>query len=253
MANADSDYSAVQERFEHELGGWPDHFNPVLAGDLPIMERFARLHASAWATGPLDTKSKHLILLAINASASHLYHPGVRHHASKALEAGAARGELLDVLELTSVIGIHSCAIGFPILDEESRNAAAIASPLSEEQVRVKERFQRERGWWSDFLESMVRFAPHLVDAYIDYASQPWKRGALEPKMRELIYIAIDAQTTHLFALGLRAHIRAALSQGISITEISQVLALVAGLGFHTLTDCLPIIDDLCKGETCTD
>ena len=44
---------------------------------------------------------------------------GLRQHIRNALDYGATREEVLEVIELASVIGIHSCTVGVPILVEE--------------------------------------------------------------------------------------------------------------------------------------
>ena len=69
--------------------------------------------------GPLPQKYKELILIAINAATTHLYGPGVRRHVQNALKAGATKEEILEVIQLTTVMGIHSCNLAIPILLEE--------------------------------------------------------------------------------------------------------------------------------------
>ena len=70
-------------------------------------------------TGPLPQKYKELILIAINAATTHLYGPGVRRHMQNALSAGASKEEILETIQLTTVMGIHSCNLAIPILMEE--------------------------------------------------------------------------------------------------------------------------------------
>jgi len=43
----------------------------------------------------------------------------VRRHIQNALREGATREEIMEVLQLTSIMGIHSIALGMPILNEE--------------------------------------------------------------------------------------------------------------------------------------
>ena len=45
--------------------------------------------------------------------------PGVRRHIRKALELGATKEEIAAVLQLTSVLGVHTMSLGAPILLEE--------------------------------------------------------------------------------------------------------------------------------------
>jgi len=43
----------------------------------------------------------------------------VRRHIRNALQLGATRDEILQVIELTTVLGIHGCNLAVPILAEE--------------------------------------------------------------------------------------------------------------------------------------
>ena len=58
-------------------------------------------------------------MIAINAATTHLYGPGVRRHMQNALKAGATREEILETIQLTTVMGIHSCNLAVPILMDE--------------------------------------------------------------------------------------------------------------------------------------
>jgi alkylhydroperoxidase/carboxymuconolactone decarboxylase family protein YurZ len=54
-----------------------------------------------------------------------MYAPGVRRHIRKALELGASRQQIFGVLQLVSVLGIHSVALGVPMLLEEEQKLAS--------------------------------------------------------------------------------------------------------------------------------
>lgn len=66
--------------------------------------------------------------------------------------------------------------------------------------------------------------------------------SALDPKIFELVCIAIDASVTHMFAPGTRRHIRRALNIGVKPQEILAVLQLTASLGLHTMSLAAPIL-----------
>lgn len=55
--------------------------------------------------GPLPPKVKELIMIAINA-ATHMYGAGVRRHMQNAFKHGARPEEILETIQLTSVMGI---------------------------------------------------------------------------------------------------------------------------------------------------
>ena len=231
--------------------GWPAFFEPVRAADPALAAAFRRYRAAGWTLGPLDAKTKELILLAVNASATHLHLPAMRFHMERACRAGATPDEILEILELTSVIGIHTCTMGLPVLFEELAAAGLeVPGTLDPRQEAIKARFVEGRGWWSDFLEQMLILAPELLAAYVDYSTVPWKRGAIAPKIKELVYIAIDSQTTHLYETGTRSHIRNALKLGATAAEITQVFALISGLGFHTMTVGVPLLADTVQADS---
>jgi alkylhydroperoxidase/carboxymuconolactone decarboxylase family protein YurZ len=85
--------------------------------------------------GPLPRKFKELILIAINAATTHLYAPGVRRHIRNALQLGATREEILETIQLTTVLGIHACNLAVPILQEELA-AAAPRQPAAKRRAR---------------------------------------------------------------------------------------------------------------------
>lgn len=99
------------------------NFNPawqeMAALDPAWLEKFLDMGTTPMLSGALDAKTWEFIAIAVDASCTHLYAPGVRRHIRRALELGATREEILAVLQAVSVLGIHSCALGVPILVEE--------------------------------------------------------------------------------------------------------------------------------------
>jgi len=113
---------------------------------------------------------------------------------------------------------------------------------LTQRQRELREAFVESRGYWNEFWDGLLKLDPEFFQAYVDFSSVPWKSGPLEPKVKELIYIAIDAATTHLYEPGLRQHIRNALKHGATQEEIMEVLELVAVLGIHSCTLGVPVL-----------
>ena len=70
-------------------------------------------------SGVLDAKTIEFIAIAVDASCTHLYDPGVRRHIRQALALGATQEEITAVLQCVSVLGIHTMSLGAPILLEE--------------------------------------------------------------------------------------------------------------------------------------
>lgn len=109
-------------------GQWNPLWDQLRALDPQFVEAYLNFRETPQRNGPLPRHVKELILVAINAATTHLYAPGVRRHIANALRAGATREEVLETIQITTVMGIHSCNLAIPILCEEW------------------ERFEREQG-----------------------------------------------------------------------------------------------------------
>jgi len=107
-----------------DTGEWNPAWNEMAKMDPDWVESFVAMGVKPRLRGVLDPKTWELIAIAVDASCTHLYAPGVRRHIRKALELGATRDEIMAVLEGVAVLGIHSCALGFPILAEELKAAS---------------------------------------------------------------------------------------------------------------------------------
>lgn len=100
---------------------WNPVWDTLAEWDARFLEGYLAFRSAPRENGPLPKKVKELIMIAINASATHLYAPGVRRHIQNALNEGATPAEILEAIELTTVVGIHACNVGVPILVEELR------------------------------------------------------------------------------------------------------------------------------------
>jgi hypothetical protein len=65
-----------------------------------------------------------LIGVALNAACTNLNADGTRRHIRAALRAGATRDEVLMILEMASVMSIHSCSLGAPMRWKRPRRPA---------------------------------------------------------------------------------------------------------------------------------
>ena len=99
-----------------------------------------------------------------------------------------------------------------------------------------------DRGYWADYYNGLLTLDTDFFEIFLDFSAHPWRNGVLEPKIKEFIYIAIDAATTHLYEPGLRIHIRNALKHAATQQEILEVYELVSVLGMHTITMGLPAL-----------
>jgi alkylhydroperoxidase/carboxymuconolactone decarboxylase family protein YurZ len=118
-----------------------------------------------------------------------------------------------------------------------------MAEELNEKQKKLRQKFTEERGYWDENLWGKVlRLDADFFEAYLNFSAVPWRKGVLPPKVKEFIYIAIDASVTHLYEPGLRQHIRNAMKYGATKEEIMEVLELTSVLGIHTCTLGVPVL-----------
>ena len=100
-------------------GNWNPDWEPFAQLDPAWTEKAIAFAITPAVSGALDKKTIELIGIALDASCTHLYAPGVRRHIQRALEAGATGQEITAVLQIASMQGLHSMCLGGPILLEE--------------------------------------------------------------------------------------------------------------------------------------
>ena len=243
MSKLSKRQQAIKEKFIENRGYWAEILDQILELSPEYFEAYTEISSVPWKYGVLEPKVKEFVYIAIDASTTHLYNAGTRIHIENALKLGATLDEVFEVLQLTSVLGIHSCTLGVPILIEELKAAGKLDNEtLDNRQVELKAAFTKTRGYWAPFLESILLLSPEFFEAYLKLSSVPWEKGTLAPKIKEFIYVAIDAATTHLYEPGLRQHIRNAIEYGATKEELMEVLELTTAIGVHTMTDSVPIL-----------
>lgn len=113
-------------------GNWNAAWDDAASLDAEWMEDFLKMGTSAWQRNVLDPKTLEFIAIAVDASCTHMYAPGTRRHIAKALDLGATPEEILAVLQAVAVLGIHSVALGAPMLVDEMKKRG-MPAPASEE------------------------------------------------------------------------------------------------------------------------
>ena len=254
---ADAERKArIKQDFIDARGYWSRGWDPLLDIAPDYFAAYAKLSSVPWRKDSLlEPKVKELLYIAIDSSTTHMYEPGLRVHIRNALRYGATRDEIMEVYQLTSALGVHTITMGVPALIETmrkvGRGAEVDAKTLTPHQEKLKADFIANRGYWSELWDGVLALSPEYFEAYGEFSSVPWKTGSLAPKVREFVYIAIDAATTHLYEIGTRIHMENALRHGATPVEIMEVLALVSVLGVHTISMGLPILlDELNKAGT---
>lgn len=104
---------------------WDEGHNEALKLDPVGMKTFAQWNRAPLTNDCLSQKDKELLYLALYASPTTVYVPGIREHLKKAMDLGATHEEILSVFELISVIGVHSLTVSTPILKKQAADYAA--------------------------------------------------------------------------------------------------------------------------------
>jgi len=95
----------------------------MLELDPELFDAYTEFSSHPWKHGTLSPKVREFIYMAFDTSATHLYRVGLKLHIENALGYGATIGEILEVMEIASVIGIHSVTMSAPIVIEEAQAA----------------------------------------------------------------------------------------------------------------------------------
>jgi len=158
------------------------------------------------------------------------------------------------VLELTSTVGIHASNAGVPILLEvlAEEGIGKKAEPLDERRAELKQRFVEAQGYWEATWDGVLQLDPDFFEAYVEFAAIPWRKGTLEPKVKELVLCALDVAATHLYMPGIKTHMRNAIRHGASAEEIMEVLEIASVIGIHGALIGTPMLEDAFAAATRT-
>lgn len=202
-----------------------------------FVDAYRAMRAAAIRRGALQPWMRELIGLAVHAAVNTLHGPAIGRHLKAALDAGATRTQILETLELTSVLGIHTVTVALPIVLEQF--GIEVASEFEGERAALKADFIRRRGSWPSLWDSLLTVDPAFFRTYTDFSSAPWEHGedGLTPKLREFIYVAVDASTNHLMVPGIRAHVGAAIRYGATLDELLEVLEITSLVGIHSFVE----------------
>jgi alkylhydroperoxidase/carboxymuconolactone decarboxylase family protein YurZ len=116
----------LKAEFEANRGYWHEFWDGFLDLDPELFDAYLEFSSVPWKTGVLEPKVKEFVYIAFDASATHLYVPGLKLHMRNAIRLGASTAEIMEVLEIASVVGIHAATVAAPILQEELRAAGLL-------------------------------------------------------------------------------------------------------------------------------
>lgn len=236
----------LKDEFVSRRGHWPDAYEQLLRFDPEFFERYVHLSTHPERRGVLDPKVREFIHIVINCTpAIHVSESEIRRHIGNAFNHGATFEELLEILEILSTVGIHSVIKGIPTLTERIDGRQTDCEGAVAEKERVKDHFIDKRGFWDEDLWASILEQDHeFLEHYANFSAHPWEEGVLDPKVKELIYIAMDVGTPHFFVVGLGPHVENALDHGATPREILEVFEIHVEYGLHSVKHGMPILVD---------
>lgn len=206
--------------------------NQLQEWDLAWVDQYLKMAKHPWNNGILDIKTIELICVGLNAACTNLQADGTRRHIRAALEAGATRDEILMILKMASVMAIHSCSLGAPILLEEAE--AAGIEPVQKQANTPACDQMKAIGQWNTAWDPFYQLDPVWTDQFMATGLGIYASQLFSPKLVELLSIAFDASITHMYAPGTRRHIKAALKLGATMEEIMEVLKICVAFGMES-------------------
>jgi alkylhydroperoxidase/carboxymuconolactone decarboxylase family protein YurZ len=215
--------------------------------DPAFAEAVERVVAHPHLGGGLTPSVRALVVLAVESVIPEADEPRVRVAVEAALEAGASRPEILCALEIACSIGLHTVSVGLPILVEEMRAAGLALPPQTDRQHELRRALEttgpRQRPL-NPIYAAILRMDPEYFEARVGFIDLPWQRDdVLDPGVKHLLSIAIDAVSPQHYADGLRKHVREALAFGVAPVAVLEVLQLASVTGLRTLEVGLEVLD----------
>jgi alkylhydroperoxidase/carboxymuconolactone decarboxylase family protein YurZ len=222
-------------------GPWEQALDTLREWDPQFAQACFKMTTNPWTSDVLPRKLVELIGVAINVACTNLNPDGTRRHIRAALDAGASREELLTVLKMASVMSIHSCSLGGPILLEEAKAAGVRPTPKRKAATPAVDKI-KAIGQWNDAWNPFLEIDSAWTDEFMATGAGIYASGVFSAKDIELLSIAFDASYTHMYAPGTRRHIQNALKAGATMEEIMEVLKLCVVQGVQACNLGLPIL-----------
>jgi len=228
---------------DRSTGPWDAALNKLREWDPNWAEACVKMSTNPWTKGVLPRKTVELIGIALNAACTNLNPDGTRRHIRAAIEAGATRQEILMILKMASIMSIHSCTLGAPILLEEAKTVGiqpaqhlkpSVSTPACDK--------MKASGQWNQAWEPFYQLDPEWTEQFMATGVPIYASGLMTPKLIELLSVAFDASYTHMYAPGTRRHIKAALEAGATVEELMEVLKLCVVQGVQSCNLGVPIL-----------
>lgn len=227
--------SAIKAFFVAERGYWRPWVDTMLDAAPGFVEQYARYAGHPARTGPLSPRMVELVYVALDASSSHLFEPGLHTHLKKAFEVGVSVADVLDVLQLVALQGASHVGLATNIVAEVAaahghRPPQTQAGALTD---ALRARIQQLAPSHALALEGLALWDPAYVAVLLDFVENGGASGGLSPLERTLVQLALHACFTAFNPTAVRQLAQVALDQGAHTAELLQVVQLGAHLSVH--------------------
>ena len=224
----DPERARIKAYFMAERGYWRPWTETMLEACPGFVQQYARYAGHPARSGPLTERMVELIYVALDTSSSHLFEAGLHTHMKRALEVGASRADIFDVLHLVAVQGIAHVCQATDILAEfvELPDAAVVDGPL---QARI-DTLARPHALP---LAAMARLDPGYTKVLLDFVERGRPGAGLTAPERTLVQLALHACFTAFNRDAIRQLVPAALAQGLVAAELLQAIQMGAHLAVH--------------------
>jgi alkylhydroperoxidase/carboxymuconolactone decarboxylase family protein YurZ len=111
----------LKAQYVASRGYWSERMERLMRCDPEYFAAYTALSGVPLKRQSLPPKYAELVFVGVNLVVPHLYGDGARLHIRKALEEGATPAEVLEVMQIASLVGVHSMHLGLDILEELGR------------------------------------------------------------------------------------------------------------------------------------
>ncbi|MCD2114883.1 carboxymuconolactone decarboxylase family protein [Rhodococcus rhodochrous] len=115
----DPQLEKIKQDFMESRGFWNTDREPLARLIPDYYHALNDISTESWRNGSLTPKERSLVCIGIDCTVTHSYEPGLRRHIRNALKYGATRDEILDVFQLSGMIGLETYIAGARFLGLE--------------------------------------------------------------------------------------------------------------------------------------
>jgi alkylhydroperoxidase/carboxymuconolactone decarboxylase family protein YurZ len=123
MEGMSAKQTALKDDFKAKRGYWNTLWEETLRLAPDFFDAYTEFSSVPWTNeggkGVLEPKVKELIYCAFDTAATHMYQPGLKLHMRNVLNYGGTKEEIMEVLELATLLSISTMDVGLEVLEKE--------------------------------------------------------------------------------------------------------------------------------------